>query len=137
MYRESDEECSEPDEAPEDEKRHKFRERWECLSRESTEVLFEALNPRLVVTGHTHHGCSKYYKQYDAHEFTIPSFSWRNKDNPSYMLAVFTPSNFAVEKCYMPRESTVMFIYVASGIGILIYAGLSFRRRRNRVFKVH
>jgi hypothetical protein len=44
MYRESDAECSEPDQAPEDEKAQKFRERWECLSKESSEqVCFSSL----------------------------------------------------------------------------------------------
>lgn len=40
MYRESDAECSEPDQAPEDEKTQKFRERWECLSKESSEQVW-------------------------------------------------------------------------------------------------
>lgn len=39
MYRESDAECFEPDEAPADEKNYKFRERWECISRESSEFV--------------------------------------------------------------------------------------------------
>lgn len=39
MYRESDAECSGPDQAPEDEKTQKFRERWECLSKESSEQV--------------------------------------------------------------------------------------------------
>jgi hypothetical protein len=39
MYRESDVDCNEPDQAPEDEKTQKFRERWECLSKESSEQV--------------------------------------------------------------------------------------------------
>ena len=39
MFRESDIECTGADQAPEDEKGHKFRERWECLSRESTDLV--------------------------------------------------------------------------------------------------
>lgn len=39
MYRESDAECFEPDEAPKEEKNYKFRERWECISRESSEFV--------------------------------------------------------------------------------------------------
>ncbi|XP_014259319.1 metallophosphoesterase 1 isoform X2 [Cimex lectularius] len=94
LYRESDEGCNEIDEAPEDEKRQKFRERWECLSKESSYMLLETLNPRLVITGHTHHGCRRYHDGYDTHEFTIPSFSWRNKDNPSFMLVTFDVATF-------------------------------------------
>jgi hypothetical protein len=39
MFRESDINCSGPDQAPEDEKKQKFRERWECLSRESSDLV--------------------------------------------------------------------------------------------------
>ncbi|KAL1124099.1 hypothetical protein AAG570_001869 [Ranatra chinensis] len=139
LYRESDEECNEPDEAPEDEKKHKFRERWDCLSKESSDMLLENLRPRLVITGHTHHGCRKYHSIYDAHEYTLPSFSWRNKDNPSYILAEFTPNNYAVSKCHMPRESTVFLLYIIGTFCILLYASVSYRKhcRSARGFKVH
>lgn len=139
MYRESDAECSEPDEAPEDEKKNKFRERWECLSRESSEMLLNSLKPRVIVTGHTHHGCHRYHKDSDAMEYTIPSFSWRNKDNPSFMLAVFTSNNYAVSKCYMPRETTVIKLYIFGIILIIMYAMILYRRhfQRTRFFKSH
>ncbi|KAK9509831.1 hypothetical protein O3M35_004735 [Rhynocoris fuscipes] len=139
LYRESDEECNEPDEAPEDEKRQKFRERWDSLSKESSLMLLESLNPRVVITGHTHHGCRKYHDGFNTHEYTLPSFNWRNKDNPSYMLAIFTPNNYAVDKCYMPRETTVILIYILGALCILLYSSSSYRRhcRRNRMFKVH
>jgi hypothetical protein len=39
LWRESDEECNEEDGAPEDEKKQKFRERWECLAKESSESV--------------------------------------------------------------------------------------------------
>ena len=39
MYRDSDKNCNEPDEAPEDLKKLKFRERWECLSQEATSMV--------------------------------------------------------------------------------------------------
>jgi ethanolamine phosphate phosphodiesterase len=102
MYRESDINCSGPDQAPEDEKKQKFRERWECLSRESSEMvvifsclwcnqfqffpqLMEMIQPRVITTGHTHHGCHRIYSD-GTHEWTVPSFSWRNKNNPSFIL---------------------------------------------------
>lgn len=135
MYRESDADCHEPDEAPVDQKTQKFRERWECLSKESSERLLELLQPRVIVTGHTHHGCHLVYK--DVHEYTIPSFSWRNKDNPSFMLAVFSPNNYAVSKCYMPQESTVISLYIFGGLLIFLWIILTYRRlcRRSRWFK--
>lgn len=41
MYRESDEICNEPDQAPDEIKDIKFRERWECLSKEASEQVHE------------------------------------------------------------------------------------------------
>nr|CAD7394060.1 unnamed protein product [Timema cristinae] len=159
MYRESDADCHEPDQAPEDLKTQKFRERWECLSRESSEVLFDELKPRLIVTGHTHHGCNRIHRK-DIHEWTISSFSWRNKDNPSFMLlantlvvlsptaedgeievrisVVVSPNNYALSKCYMPQESTVITTYMVGAAFILIWVMLTYRRlcrRSRRLFK--
>lgn len=39
MYRESDEICNELDQAPDEIKDIKFRERWECLSKEASEQV--------------------------------------------------------------------------------------------------
>ena len=39
MYRESDAECKGPDSAPQKEKNIKFRERWECISEESSQQV--------------------------------------------------------------------------------------------------
>ncbi|CAL7935914.1 unnamed protein product [Xylocopa violacea] len=110
MYRESDAICNEPDQAPDEIKNIKFRERWECLSKEASGQLLDIMNPRLVVNGHTHHGCTRLHRK-DILEYTIPSFNWRNKDNPSILLGIFTPNNFSVAKCYMPVESTEIDLY--------------------------
>ncbi|OXU26431.1 hypothetical protein TSAR_004113 [Trichomalopsis sarcophagae] len=128
LYRESDEICDELDEAPAEIKDIKFRERWECLSKEATEQLLDILHPRLVVDGHTHHGCRKIHRE-DILEVTVPSFSWRNKDNPSFLLGIFTPNNYAISKCYMPVESTVISIYIFSGICIFAYLFYKLRQK--------
>lgn len=41
MYRESDEICNELDQAPDEIKDIKFRERWECLSKEASEQVYK------------------------------------------------------------------------------------------------
>lgn len=133
MYRESDEICNEPDQAPDEIKDIKFRERWECLSKEASEQLLDILNPRLVINGHTHHGCRRIHRK-DILEFTIPSFSWRNKDNPSLLLGVFTPNNYSVSKCYMPVESTEIKIYIISVVCIFIYFIIKCRLKQNRYY---
>lgn len=69
MYRESDEACNEPDEAPEDEKRLKFRERWDCLSKESSDMVRNRVGRNIYTCGYyfqkataayqyVFHGCS-------------------------------------------------------------------------------
>ncbi|XP_011866752.1 PREDICTED: metallophosphoesterase 1 isoform X1 [Vollenhovia emeryi] len=135
MYRESDEICNELDQAPNELKAIKFRERWECLSKEASEQLLDILNPRLIVAGHTHHGCRRIHRD-DVLEFTIPSFSWRNKNNPSLLMGTFTPSNYSVSKCYMPVESTVIAIYSCSLLCILIYLIIKLRPRRHAYSRV-
>ncbi|XP_076763843.1 per1-like protein PGAP5 [Xylocopa sonorina] len=133
MYRESDRICNEPDQAPDEIKNIKFRERWECLSREASEQLLDILNPRLIVNGHTHHGCTRLHRK-DILEFTIPSFNWRNKNNPSVLLGVFTPNNYSLSKCYMPTESTEISIYVISLVCIIIYFIRKCRGKQNRYY---
>lgn len=129
LYRESDEECSGPDSAPEIEKRKKFRQRWECISQESTEMLLDFLNPRLVIAGHTHNGCHKFHAYGKVHEYTVPSFSWRNKNNPSFLMAIITPDHFNISKCYIPEETTVLLIYAVSVILVIIYSVYKIKSR--------
>lgn len=127
LYRSSDTACSEPDAAPAAEKEQLFRENWECLSREATSMLLDSLNPRAVFTGHTHHGCLTMHRK-TIPEWTLPSISWRNKRNPSFALALFTPNDMAVSKCYIPKETTVIFLYIASVV-VLVLLSLRGRRR--------
>lgn len=115
LYRVSDGECSEPDAAPSPDKNKALREKWDCLSEEATEMVLAALEPRAVFTGHTHHGCLTRHRG-DIPEWTLPSVSWRNKKNPSVTLAIFTPDDFMVSKCYIPQETTVILIYIASAV---------------------
>ncbi|KAI5743349.1 hypothetical protein M8J77_017172 [Diaphorina citri] len=129
LYRESDEECSGPDSAPDIEKRKKFRQRWECISQESTDMLLDYLNPRLVIDGHTHNGCHKYHAYGKVHEYTVPSFSWRNKNNPSFLMGIISPDHFNISKCYMPEETTVLLIYAVSIILVIIYSVYKIKSR--------
>lgn len=42
--------------------------------------------------GHTHHGCHIQHAN-GIDEYSVSSFSWRNKYNPSYMLVSFMLTN--------------------------------------------
>ncbi|KAK7066458.1 Metallophosphoesterase 1 [Halocaridina rubra] len=124
LFRESDSICNEPDEAPRDLKYAKFRERWECISKDSSEMLFDELSPRLVLSGHTHHGCHVQHNISEGrtvHEYTVPSFSWRNKRNPTFLMATLSPNNYAIYKCHMPSEYTVMAMYFMSFVFLMLW----------------
>lgn len=79
-------ECNDFDAAPLPLKQERFRENWDCLSQEATFQLLNQIKPRLALSGHTHHGCTRKLPIGEGIEVTIPSFSWRNKNNPNYML---------------------------------------------------
>jgi len=62
-----------------------FRERFHVLSKDATDMLGELLKPRLAFAGHSHHFCHS-VNRLGIDEYTVASFSWRNKVNPSFML---------------------------------------------------
>lgn len=137
LYRESDSICSEVDEAPEDIKHLLFRERWECISKDATETLFEELSPRLVLSGHTHHGCHVKHntsKGTTVDEYTVPSFSWRNKENPTFSMLTITSNNFSIYKCQMPKENTVITIYAFSAILLVLWIAAKIVKTRGVLY---
>lgn len=111
-YRDSDRECKEHD-APHIEP---FRERWEVISKESTDLIGELLNPRLAFSGHSHHYCYVEKNRLGIEEHTLASFSWRNKNNPSFVLATISQTGHATSRCMMPVENTVINLYLIGGI---------------------
>lgn len=47
--------------------------------------LLQWFKPRLILSGHTHSGCEVVHdNKYP--EISVPSFSWRNRNNPSFIL---------------------------------------------------
>lgn len=81
MYRKSDTDCIEHD-SPAIET---YRERWEVISQRATEFLGRTLQPRVAFSGHSHHYCHS-INSLGIDEYTVASFSWRNKRNPSFLL---------------------------------------------------
>ena len=112
LYRRSDSHCQEEDEAPADEKEDVFREGWDCLTRNASSELLSRLRPRLVLSGHTHHGCNTTHRDHQVSEISVSSFSWRNKKNPAFYLGYFSQEDFRLSKCFMPNENTVFTTYV-------------------------
>lgn len=93
-YRASDSTCQEHD-SPVIEA---YRERWEVLSQRATQFIGKQLSPRLAFSGHSHHYCHT-KNMLDIDEYTIASFSWRNKKNPSFILVCFQS---AITLTYVP-----------------------------------
>ena len=74
-----------------------------------------SLSPRLVLTGHTHHACTTRHplpRPATVTEHSVPSFSWRNKHNPSFLLLRLGPDTHTTTICLMPDENTVITVYV-------------------------
>ena len=138
--------------------------------------MFQWIEPRLIISAHTHHFCHHTHSD-GTSEWTVPSFSWRNKPNPSFLLVngffsryykllnsvnslaysflwqsrnIYCASgmlksfssmslyhslllflilylqmsvsnnNYAINKCYLPQESTVIYTYIVGGFCIVI-----------------
>uniref|UniRef100_A0A2K5VX42 Metallophosphoesterase 1 n=1 Tax=Macaca fascicularis TaxID=9541 RepID=A0A2K5VX42_MACFA len=123
LYRRSDANCSGDDAAPPEERDIPFKENYDVLSREASQKLLWWLQPRLVLSGHTHSACEVHHGG-RVPEFSVPSFSWRNRNNPSFIMGSITPTDYALSKCYLPREDVVLVIYCGA-VGFLVVLTLS------------
>ncbi|XP_032254927.1 metallophosphoesterase 1 isoform X2 [Phoca vitulina] len=127
LFRRSDANCSGEDAAPQEERAIPFKERYDVLSREASQQLLWWLRPRLILSGHTHSACEVLHGA-GVPEISVPSFSWRNRNNPSFIMSSMTPTEYALAKCYLPYENTVLATYcVAAGllvVLILVHSGL-------------
>uniref|UniRef100_A0A3Q2HH76 Metallophosphoesterase 1 n=1 Tax=Equus caballus TaxID=9796 RepID=A0A3Q2HH76_HORSE len=85
------------------------------------------LRPRLVLSGHTHSACEVLHGA-GTPELSVPSFSWRNRNNPSFIMGSMTPTEYALAKCYLPFEHTVLTVYCGAAgflvVLILVHLGL-------------
>ena len=77
--------CTGPDSPPAKRRQLKNREGWEVLSESASRLLMTSLQPRVVFSGHTHHSCHVTHPG-NIPEFTLPSFSWRNRNDPSFVM---------------------------------------------------
>ncbi|XP_008586272.1 PREDICTED: metallophosphoesterase 1 isoform X1 [Galeopterus variegatus] len=123
LYRRSDADCSGEDAAPPEERTVLFTEKYDVLSREASQKLLWWLRPRLVLSGHTHSACEVLHAG-GLLELSVPSFSWRNRNNPSFIMGSLTPTDHALSKCYLPREDTVLITYCGAAglLAVLILA---------------
>uniref|UniRef100_A0A3Q0T2P7 Metallophosphoesterase 1 n=1 Tax=Amphilophus citrinellus TaxID=61819 RepID=A0A3Q0T2P7_AMPCI len=100
LYRVSDAGCTGQDAAPPEERHLLFREKYDVLSKEASQRLLQWFKPRLILSGHTHSGCEVLHdNKYP--EISVPSFSWRNRNNPSFILV----SESAATRIYLRLQT--------------------------------
>ncbi|XP_040405910.1 metallophosphoesterase 1 isoform X1 [Cygnus olor] len=97
LYRKSDAECSGEDSAPPEEKNIPFKEKYDVLSQEASQKLLWWFRPRLILSGHTHSACEVLHAG-KIPEISVPSFSWRNRNNPSFIMLKKTKHKTRREK---------------------------------------
>ncbi|XP_068955724.1 metallophosphoesterase 1 [Petaurus breviceps papuanus] len=119
LYRRSDANCIGEDSAPPEKKNIVFEERYDVLSKEASQKLLWWFQPRLILSGHTHSACEVLHDG-KIPEISVPSFSWRNRDNPSFIMGSITSVDYSLSKCFLPLEHTVLTIYCTAGILVVL-----------------
>uniref|UniRef100_A0A1I8EEV2 Metallophos domain-containing protein n=1 Tax=Wuchereria bancrofti TaxID=6293 RepID=A0A1I8EEV2_WUCBA len=114
LYRDSDSNCANDyDVAPEPRKSERFRAGFHCLSNASSHYILKKLRPRAIFDGHLHYSCRTWWPSpYNAYEWTLSSFSWRNIPQPAFLL---------VNKCLLPNKKTIIASYVILALGLLFF----------------
>ncbi|XP_030625900.1 metallophosphoesterase 1 [Chanos chanos] len=121
LYRPSDAECTGVDAALPEERYQPFEERYDVLSQDASRKLLWWFQPRLILSGHTHSGCEVLHEN-KIPEVSVPSFSWRNRNNPSFILGSISQTDFALSKCFLPEETSVIVIYCGSALIMVLIA---------------
>ncbi|KAG8571280.1 hypothetical protein GDO81_011582 [Engystomops pustulosus] len=120
LYRTSDSECTGEDAPSPEEKNLLFKEKYDVLSQYASQKLLRLIQPRLILSGHTHSACEVLHD--NVPEISVPSFSWRNRNNPSFIMATITTEDFSLEKCFLPTENTVIRVYCVAAALLCICA---------------
>ena len=88
--------------------------------------ILEKIKPRIIFSGHTHNWCLREFDRnsvgngkkmglkHPLFELSVPSFSWRNRNNPSYLMVSVSDHGIGWQKCFVPRQSTIVGIYVVA-----------------------
>ncbi|KAE9418006.1 hypothetical protein Angca_007412, partial [Angiostrongylus cantonensis] len=128
LFRLNDDDCLRDDDFDDEDpaRNELYRPGWEALSKASTQFLIQKFEPRAVFNGHTHRGCKKRWIQpVEFWEYTVNSFSWRNGDRPTFLLATISEQDVLVGMCDLPNESTVLYVYSSTGVIILLWLSYS------------
>ncbi|KAH7429594.1 hypothetical protein KP509_09G057800 [Ceratopteris richardii] len=101
-------------------KRQNYRKNIDMLSLNTTNYLLSALKPRLVLSAHAHRFCSRLLDT-GTREVTVSTFTWRNRDDPSFLLVQFyKDGSYDIQQCFLVRESVVVLLHLFQGILLFV-----------------
>uniref|UniRef100_A0A2K6C7E0 Post-GPI attachment to proteins factor 5 n=1 Tax=Macaca nemestrina TaxID=9545 RepID=A0A2K6C7E0_MACNE len=123
LYWRSDANCSGEDVAPPEEKNIPLKENYDVLSWEASQKLLCWFQLHLDLSSHMHSTCEVHHGG-RIPELSFPSFSWRNRNNPSFTMGSITPTDYALSRCHLPREDVVLIIYCGA-VGFLVVLTLT------------
>ncbi|CAI4232565.1 unnamed protein product [Auanema sp. JU1783] len=90
-----------------------YREKWECLSQDSSNYLLAKFTPRAVFNGHAHRGCKREWSTPVSFvEYTMNSFNWRNNDVPTVLMVTINREEVKTKVCYLPSEKNIIACYI-------------------------
>ncbi|DAZ92433.1 TPA: hypothetical protein N0F65_000217, partial [Lagenidium giganteum] len=76
--------------------------------------------PSIILSGPTHAWCEYQHSgEVNAKAFTIPTFSWGQRPDPSYALLTLSGTASAVALCHLPHEHHVLAIFAIIGVILL------------------
>ncbi|DBA01182.1 TPA: hypothetical protein N0F65_002317 [Lagenidium giganteum] len=108
------------------------------LSPELTQELLTKLRPSIILSGHTHAWCEYQPSgEVNAKEFTIPTFSWGQRPDPSYALLTLSGTASAVALCHLPHEHHVFAFYAIIGVMLLTLLVTNMWKQRHRWSRKH
>ncbi|XVE60461.1 hypothetical protein DITRI_Ditri05aG0130400 [Diplodiscus trichospermus] len=81
----------------------------------ATKYIFHALKPRIIFSAHTHE-FSDHTHPDGTREVTVPSMTWKVRDNPGFIVATFrgNRSTVRVTYCSVARESHILTVYTSA-----------------------
>ncbi|KAG6586725.1 Metallophosphoesterase 1 [Phytophthora cinnamomi] len=99
----------------------KYETHHHVLSRELSAELLDKVQPDLVLSGHTHAWCAYQHPDGPSMEYTVPTFSWGQRPDPSYALLRLPRASHAetrrppeVTACHLPSEPLIFATYITT-----------------------
>ncbi|KAJ3700513.1 hypothetical protein LUZ61_004218 [Rhynchospora tenuis] len=80
------------------------------LPANSTEYIFRALKPRIVISAHAHRFSDNIHAD-GTREVTVPAMNWGNNEKPGFAFVTFGHNAISVSHCVFAQEWHVLMVY--------------------------